>query len=81
MLSENKECTRWGTAQDIGLDRVISVSVLRNRRVNRLFNELDDHILDGSVTDNHVLTLMKTIAVCYSKVRVHHLTREANEKR
>ena len=35
--------------------------------------------MDGSVTDNHVVSLLKAIAISYSKVRLHHMAREANE--
>ena len=65
---------------DVGIDKVICLSVLRNLEVNKLFSDLDTHILDGSVTDNHVVSLIKAIAVSYSKVRLHHMAREENEK-
>ena len=64
---------------DFGIDKVICLSVLRNIQVNKFFNDLDTHVMDGSVTDNHVVSLIKTIAVSYSKVRLHHMARESNE--
>ena len=61
------------------IDNVICHSVLSNIQINKLFNDLDNHIMDGSVTDNHVASLIKAIAVSYSKVRLHHMARDANE--
>ena len=65
---------------DVAINDVIAVTVLRNLQMNNIFSDLDSHILDGSVTDNHVASLIKTIALCYCKVRLHHMAREANAK-
>ncbi len=37
-----------------------------------MFKDLDEHMLDTTVTDNHTLKLIKTISICYSKVRFYH---------
>ena len=56
------------------------VALLQRMDVPNLFVSLGSHMFEGSVTDNHVLDLIKTISTCYSKIRLHHLTKETNAK-
>ena len=63
------------------IDNTIGNEVLRalmEVSMNKVFNTLNGHILEGSVTDNHIITLIKTISLCYSKIRLHHLAKELN---
>ena len=38
------------------------------------------HMFDTSVEDNHVHTLVKTVAECFARVRLHHLGKCETEK-
>ena len=56
-----------------GLPNAIATSVLTTINMATMFKDLDEHMLDTTVTDNHTLTLIKAISTCYSKVRFYHL--------
>ena len=43
------------------------------------FKDLDTHMLDATVNDNHTFTLIKTIFKCYSKMRLYHLSKAITE--
>ena len=58
---------------ECGIDHAIGMAVLGNVDVNNIFNSLNDHNLEGSLKDNHTINLIKTIALCYSKICLHHL--------
>ena len=62
------------------IDHAIGMAVLANVDSKKLFNSLNEHNFEGSVTDNHTITLIKTIALCYSKIRLHHLAKENNAR-
>jgi hypothetical protein len=43
------------------------------------FKELDTHTLDFSVLNNHKHELIKTIAICYIKLRLHHMAKRHSQ--
>ena len=66
--------------KDSGIDQAIGMAILGNINTSKVFNSLSEHNFDGSVTHNHTITLIKTIAHCYSKIRLHHLAKETNAR-
>ncbi len=63
-----------------GIVGAITTSVLGSINVLSLFTELDDHMYDSTVDDNHVFGLIKEIISCYCKVRLYHLGKETTAK-
>jgi hypothetical protein len=63
-----------------GLTDAISVAVLGNLDRAKVFTDLDNHMLEMAVNENHTFILIKVIAKCYCKVRLHHLGKVATEK-
>ena len=63
-----------------GIVGAITTSVLGSINVSSLFTELDDHMYDSTVDDNHVHGLIKEIISCYCKVRLYHLGKETTAK-
>ena len=59
-----------------GIPEAIATVVLGTLKVSSLFTELDDHMFDWTVDDNHVYKLIKKIVKCYCKVRLYHLGKE-----
>ena len=41
--------------------------------------ELDNHMFESAVDENHVFGLIKIIAKCYCKIRLYHLGKETTE--
>ncbi len=66
--------------QSQGLPDAIASSVLRATNMTNIFTDLDQHMLDTTVNDNHVFKLIKTISNCYSSVRFYHLGKTYTEK-
>ena len=64
----------------MGISDAIATSVLSGIDHCKVFRELDDHMRDTAVNDNHVYSLIKTIAKCFCKVRLYHLGKEATAK-
>ena len=64
-----------------GIPDAIATTVLSGIDSANIFKDLDEHMLDTPVTDNHTFSLTKTISQCYSKVRLYHLGKETTEKR
>ena len=62
-----------------GISDAIGVSVLGALKISSLFTELDDHIYDSTVVDNHIYGLIKRIVKCYCKVKLYHLGKEATQ--
>ena len=50
------------------------------RNVSKVFTELDSHMFDTPVSENHVFSLIKTVSRCYCKVKLYHLGKEATTK-
>ena len=46
---------------DCGIDHAIGMAVLGNMDINNIFNSLNDHNLERSVTDNHTIILIKQL--------------------
>ena len=65
--------------QGKGIPDAIVVSVLNSIDIRATFKELDGHMLNTTVTDNHVFTLIKTISKCYCKVRLYQLGKTTTE--
>eukprot|EP00794_Sanderia_malayensis_P001534 gene1534-1697_t len=63
-----------------GIPDAIATSVLGSLNLSSVFRELDSHVFDSAVDDNHVFSLIKTLAKCYCKVRLYHLGKEATQK-
>ena len=59
-----------------GIPEAIATVVLSTLKVSSLFTELDDHVFDWTVDDNHAYKLIKKILKCYCKVRLYHLGKE-----
>ena len=54
--------------QGEGIPDAIAVSVLNG---DATYKELDEHMLDTTVNDNHVFKLIKTVSKWYCKVRIN----------
>ena len=48
--------------------------------MEQIFPELNSHMMETAVMDNHVFQLVKSVARNYSKVRMHHLGKEYSAK-
>ena len=59
-----------------GIQDAISSSVLEETNFSVVFPDLKDHMLDNSVSENHVFGLIKSISKTYCKVRLYHLGKE-----
>ena len=49
-----------------------SSSVLNNLKQFNLFSNLNKHMFDTDVENNHILKLIKLISSNCSKIRIHH---------
>lgn len=54
--------------------------MLGDINLSRIFKDLDDHMTDTAVNENHVFGLIKLIANHYSKVRLYHLGKLHTER-
>ena len=45
-----------------------------------IFRDLDDHMVDTAVNDNHVFALVKLVVKGYCKVRFYHLGKEYSQQ-
>ena len=54
--------------------------MLRETNWTTIFRELDDHMVETAVNDNHIFGLIKLIAKSYCKVRFYHLGKEYSKK-
>ena len=55
------------------------LSVLEDINISSIFVDLEEHMLEQSIMDNHVLLLVKAVARSYVKIRMHHIAKEFNE--
>ena len=62
-----------------GIPDAVASAVLADLNVNSVFKELTGHMVNSTVMDNHVFRLIKTIARCYSKIKLHHLGKVATQ--
>ena len=63
-----------------GIQDAIATSVLANINISQIFRELDEHMMDSAVNDNHTFHLVKMISKCYCKIRLYHLGKEFTAK-
>ena len=59
-----------------GLLDAIAISVLGETDLKTIFRDLDDHMTDTAVNENHVFGLVKTISKNYGSIRMYHLGKE-----
>ena len=57
-----------------------AISVLEDLPMRNLFPELNAHIMDLAVEDNHIFPLIKKVSKTYSKIRLYHLVKITSEK-
>ena len=67
-----------GLPQERGVDAAITSAVLDCLDMNKMFLSLNKHMIEVPATDNHVVFLIKTVAKCYAKIRLHHMAKMAN---
>ena len=60
-----------------GVPDAIATSVLGAVNLQKVFFDLNEHMYDTAVEENHVFLLIKVITKCYCKVRLSHLAKEA----
>ena len=48
--------------------------------MGEMFPDLNDHILEQAVVDNHVFPLIKNVSKTYSKIRMYHLGKTMSDK-
>ena len=65
--------------QGEGIPDAIAASVWNGIDIQATFKELDEHMLDTTVNDNHVFKLIKTVSKCYCKVRLYQLGKTTTE--
>ena len=65
--------------QGEGIPDAIAVSVLNGVKIHATYKELDEHMLDTTVNDNHVFKLIKTVSKWYCKVRLYQLGKTITE--
>ena len=51
----------------------IAISVLEAINLSLVFRDLDNHMFDTPIYKNHIFTLVKLLAKCYCKIRLHQL--------
>ena len=64
----------------LGISDAIAKSVLEDLPLDDIFPDLDEHMLETAVSDNHVFQLVKKVTKSYCKVRMYHYGREYTEK-
>ena len=64
----------------MGIADAISTSVLSKLNHSKVFTELNNHMFDTPVNENHIFSLIKLIVKCYCKVRLYHLGKEATAR-
>ena len=66
--------------QGKGVIGALETAVLWDLQETDIFSGLNDHMLDTSITDNHVYQLIKTVTRNYCKIRFYHLGKEFSRK-
>ena len=62
-----------------GIPDAFVVAVLASLSIPSLFTELDSHLFDSPVGENHVVQLIKSIIKSYCKVKFYHLGKNTTE--
>ncbi|KAK6174267.1 hypothetical protein SNE40_017579 [Patella caerulea] len=63
--------------QDIMLG--VTTTVVKMVDFSRIFQQLNTHIINSSLDDNHVHRLVKVIAKSYASIKLYHLGKQQNE--
>ncbi|KAJ8022415.1 hypothetical protein HOLleu_37304 [Holothuria leucospilota] len=63
-----------------GVPLAIASAVLGGLKPSSVFPDLQAHMTDSAVDDNHVFHLVKLVAKCYCKIRLYHLGKETTSK-
>ena len=64
---------------DAKIAEALVLSVLKQVGDDDIFPELTEHMVEQTVTDNHLFLLIKSVSRSYIKIRMHHVAKEANE--
>eukprot|EP00794_Sanderia_malayensis_P004096 gene4096-4651_t len=64
----------------MGIPDAIATAVLQGLDMSQIFPDLDTHMLECTVEDNHTFGLVKTVTKCYCTIRLHHLAKEQTAK-
>lgn len=64
--------------QGRGITDAIAGAVLSNLQMKSIFKNMEKHMYDSEVTENHVFDLVKKISKRYCNIRLHHLGKEKN---
>ena len=62
-----------------GIPDSVSIAVLGSLKIEEIFPESNEHMIDTSATDNHIFQLVKQVAKCYCKIRLHHLAKQTTQ--
>ena len=62
------------------VEHAIATAVLSNMSGVEVFTSLSSHMFDSGADDNHVHMLVKSISVCFTIIRLHHLGTRMNEE-
>ena len=72
MCTETEKCfqqmlvsTNGRLPQGEGIPDAIAFAVLNGINIQITFKDLDEHMLDTTVDDNHVFKLIETVSKCY----------------
>ena len=53
------------------------VSVVLEEAIDKdVFSSINNHMFDSTPENNHLINLIKCIAKCFLKIRMHHLAKE-----
>ena len=63
-----------------GIQNAIATSILSDTDFSDVFVDVKDHMYDNSPSDNHLFSLVKSIATTYCKVRLFHLGKERSQE-
>ena len=63
-----------------GLTDAIAITVLSACIGLNIFQDLNEHMYECTVTNNHIGSLIKCSSRCYTKIRMHHLAKKYSEK-
>ena len=65
--------------QGEGIPYAIAFAIFNSINIQTTFKDLDEHMLDTAVDDNHVFKLIKTVSKCCCKVRLYQLGKTTHE--
>ena len=55
------------------------MAVMTDIPLETTFSDLQEHMTETGVLDNHVVLLIKSVAKNYLKIRMHHIAKEFNQ--